>query len=337
MWKEEVELMKKMLLKSDIDYLGCRNIVNNASPVINPESLRTYYHYMCERNKVYQRKELSKQNPPWTNDEIIKNNSFTCVKRYLDRTSKWLTDNISNNSDLSYEDRVWRTILFRLYNKIETAELIRINMYEMFWSDSQIRDNMDKLDATKNDPFTRAYKVIRPKYAYRDISPKGHDNWKSSLYWYITQLRIKYNMRVPNDLEKDAISAITWIKSNIDGVGDFIAYQIWCDLCYINEYPMSTNFYTIAGPGCIAGIDMLVDDLDGMNHNEFLFWLRDNIDKIFKEYDSTYDIDNFFWYLDKSERYWDLQDLENSFCEFSKYCYVRDGRHKKPRKYIYHN
>lgn len=324
--------------KNDIVCLACRkDKIETANPVINTKILQTYYHYMSERNKVYQRKELLKQNPPWTDDEILKSNSFTCVKRWLDRTSKYLIDNISNNPDISYEDKVWRTILFRLYNKIETAELINIS-YRDFWNPSNIDLAMQKLDSYPNDPFTRAYKVIRPKYAYRDQSPAGHDNWKSSLLWYIASVEDSYsdgeNISVPSELEKDAQSALDWIKNNIDGVGNFIAYQIFVDLTYIPEYPISEEEFVVSGPGCHAGLEFLFEDMDGMTDEETLFWLRDKIDGLFKEVSNgVYDINEFFWYLDQRDRKWTVMDLENSFCELSKYIYISEGRHKRPRKY----
>lgn len=308
-------------------------------PVLKTDRLKLYYYYMNERNNIYIKKEVLKEDYPWTNNEILRTNSFTCVKRWLDRTSRWLIDNISNNSELLYGDRVWRSIVFRLYNKIETAELIGLSDID-FWD--HISESMDKLDRYENDPFTRAYKVIKPKYAYRDMSPSGHNNWKSSLLWYISTLRLKYVVmndnteysEIPFELLDNAQSAIDYLKDNIIGVGDFIAYQIWCDLCYIEEYPMSTNEFTIAGPGCCAGIDILVDNLNGMTHNKFLYWMRNNINTLFKYVDNNYDINRFFWYLDRDNRYWDLQDIENSFCEYSKLVFLMEGRHKRPRKYI---
>lgn len=316
----------------DIQYLGCRrDAIENASPAIDHEFLKMYYHYLKERNDVYIRKEVLKNPYPWTNDIIIRDNSFTCIKRWLDRTSKWLINNISNNPYLSYEEKVWRSILFRLYNKIETAKIIGISR-EDFWDNIDV--SMDAIDGYPNDPYTRAYKVIRPKYAYRDISPAGHDCWKSSLMWYISTLRDKYNGNIPKELYNNAESAIGWIKDNIDGVGNFIAYQIFVDLTYIKDYPISEEEFVISGPGCHAGLEFLFSDRDGLKDEELLFWLRNNIDRLFRELDSTYDVSKFFWYLKEDDRKWTVMDLENSHCEFSKYIYVSEGRHKRPRRYI---
>lgn len=214
-----------------MEYLGCRKEkIETASPLINNSALRLYYYYMSERNNIYQRKEIYRKDPPWTEDSILAYNSFTCIKRWLDRTSRWLIDNISNNQSLSYDDRVWRSIIFRLYNKIETAELIELDKTD-FWKN--IESAFVNLNNCSNDPFTRAYKVITPKYAYRDSSPFGYSNWKASLLWYIYKLcGAKYNdqgtliLNGIKGLEKDALSSLKWLKGNIRGVGNFIAYQI---------------------------------------------------------------------------------------------------------------
>lgn len=319
---------------NDIAYSGQTiSKIKLSKPIIDQDALSKYYYYMTERNNIYKKKEILKQKYPWTDDPILRDNSFTCCKRWLDRTSRWLIKNISTNKDLSYEERFWRTLIFRLYNKIETAELIKLDSID-FWNN--IDKAMDVLDNYPNDPFTRAYKVIKPKYAYRDISSKGHDNWKSSLLWYISKLyrsNCKDFVNIPYAAHCSAESVIDWLKSNIEGVGNFLAYQIFVDFTYIPEYPISEEEFVLSGPGCHAGLDMLFSDRDNMKDEELLFWLRDNIDRIFKEHNNSYDISKFFYYLEPEDRKWTVQDLENSFCEFSKYCYLLENKHKRPRKY----
>lgn len=308
--------------------------ITHANPTIDQSALAKYYYYMTERNNIYKKKEVLKQKYPWTDDPILRDNSFTCCKRWLDKTSKWLIENISNNKELYYEDRFWRTIIFRLYNKIETAELIKLADKD-FWNN--INTAMSALDNYPNDPFTRAYKVIKPKYAYRDVSPNGHDNWKSSLLWHIYTLykkNCKHYLNIPYAAYCDANSAIEWLKSNIKGVGNFLAYQIFVDFTYLSNYPISEQNFVLSGPGCHAGLNMLFSDRDGLTDEELLFWLKDNINSIFQEYDNSYRIGIFFDYLSPMDRKWTVMDCENSMCEFSKYCYLLEGKHKRPRKYI---
>lgn len=117
----------------------------------------------------------------------------------------------------------------------------------------------------------------------------------------------------------------------IEGLGPFLAYQIWVDFTYIPEYPFSENHFTIAGPGCRAGIDLLFLNKDGMTHEECIFWLRDHQDSIYGDYGY---VREQFW---SAEEPWDqcmnVQQLENHFCELSKYTRCVDAlqQGKKPR------
>lgn len=121
------------------------------------------------------------------------------------------------------------------------------------------------------------------------------------------------------------------LRDNIEGLGPFLAYQIWVDFTYIPEYPFSENHFTIAGPGCKAGIDLLFQDKDGMTHEECIFWLRDNQDQVFGPL--GYDRQQF-WSAEKPyDQCMNIMQLENMFCELQKYtrCVEAVERGEKPR------
>ncbi|USL85853.1 hypothetical protein [Enterobacter phage fGh-Ecl02] len=118
---------------------------------------------------------------------------------------------------------------------------------------------------------------------------------------------------------------------DIEGLGPFLAYQIWVDFTYIDEYPFSENHFTIAGPGCRAGIDLLFLDKDGMTHEECIFWVRDHQDQLFAQYGYKR---NEFWSAEEPEdRCMNVMQLENMFCELQKYtrCVEAVMRGEKPR------
>lgn len=117
----------------------------------------------------------------------------------------------------------------------------------------------------------------------------------------------------------------------IEGLGPFLAYQIWVDFTYIPEYPFSENHFTIAGPGCRAGIDLLFLNKDGMTHEECIFWLRDNQDEVYSQY--GYDRDKFWSAEEPEDRSMNVMQLENMACELQKYtrCVQAVERGDKPR------
>ncbi|ATW66806.1 hypothetical protein HYP54_gp127 [Escherichia phage FEC14] len=118
---------------------------------------------------------------------------------------------------------------------------------------------------------------------------------------------------------------------DIEGLGPFLAYQIWVDFTYIDEYPFSENHFTIAGPGCRAGIDLMFLDKDGMTHEECIFWVRDHQYQLFAQYGY---VQEQFWSAEAPEdQCMNVMQLENMFCELSKYtrCVEAIERGEKPR------
>ena len=99
------------------------------------------------------------------------------------------------------------------------------------------------------------------------------------------------------------------------GFADFLAYQVFVDLTYIEDFPFSENEFVIAGPGCKRGMDKLFIDRDDMTYEECLFWLRDRFDKLMS-------------WLDR-KGHWP----ENCFCEFSKYMKALDGTGRPKVRY----
>lgn len=118
---------------------------------------------------------------------------------------------------------------------------------------------------------------------------------------------------------------------DIEGLGPFLAYQIWVDFTYIPEYPFSENHFTVAGPGCRAGIDLLFLNKDGMTHEECIFWLRDNQDTVYGPL--GYNREEFWSAEEPWDRHLNIMAGENMFCELQKYtrCVEAIQQGKKPR------
>lgn len=124
---------------------------------------------------------------------------------------------------------------------------------------------------------------------------------------------------------------------DIEGLGPFLAYQIWVDFTYIPEYPFSENHFTVAGPGCRAGIDLMFQDKDGMTHEECIFWLRDNQDAVYGPL--GYNREEFWSAEEPWDRHLNIMAGENMFCELQKYTRCVEAIHqgKKPRGKVGYN
>ena len=63
--------------------------------------------------------------PPWTHDSILAHYKFTNAYRASDRVSQYLIRNVIYEGSQSSEDVFFRTLLFKIFNKIETWELLK--------------------------------------------------------------------------------------------------------------------------------------------------------------------------------------------------------------------
>lgn len=292
---------------NDIEYLGLnvdKNKILTRNPVFNKENLEHYKHYVVERQNILKKRQQGLP-PMWTDDKILQNNRFTNIRREDDKVSKWLIENISTNNELELEDKIWRTIIFRMYNTIYTAEVIGLNGQE-FWNN--IEESAKKLEESEKDSlvYTNAYRIVQVKSIYKKFYPDRQH--RSHILLYFRDLRNKLQGNILDELEHNAESAFFWIMNNVYGAGRFIAYQIFVDFTYIPEYPISENHFVVSGPGCYTGLNFLFEDFDGLNPEETLFWLRNNFDKIFG---SNYSSEELFSNESEENRNWNVMSIEN--------------------------
>ena len=69
-------------------------------------------------------KRVRGEAPPWT-DPIIASHRFTNVYRTSDRVSQYLIRHVLYEGDAKPEEVFLRTMLFKLFNKVETWERLR--------------------------------------------------------------------------------------------------------------------------------------------------------------------------------------------------------------------
>jgi hypothetical protein len=334
---------------------------------------------LTERHKIYKRKEIEKlPQDEWTEDEVFKNYRFTNIRRELDRESKWLIENISENPDLTLEQKVLNTILFRTYNKSSTLKLIPYPITDFENLDVDEYREIFKKYAEENPKyvfFTPAFNTGGLKFAnaFPDrikekaylnqpslgavvIYPDGTEKdmiykeardlvaedptltikgWEGNIPTRMIHM-IKYLYDI--GLHKDILEAKTQQEAyesllKIHGFSGFLAYQVFVDLTYIPEYKFSENEFTISGPGCDRGLNLLFEDADGMNSEEQLFWVRDNIQKEWEKRGLEADYDKLFDHLPPEDRKLNVMMMENSFCELSKLTKAKQGTGRPRNKY----
>lgn len=321
---------------ADTLYCGVnKKRIKKAQPVLNERNLLYLYNFIKRRYVIHLRKDVLKKDPPWTTDQVLRDFRFTNIRREHDKESKWVIEHITSNPELSYEDKLLNVILFRLYNKHETAELI--SMPFKFsetpdWNPEWYRSLFEAalVEGPKRVFFTAAFHTVGMKNTLKKVTGESYAPMRILKF-----IKILINEGLVDDIkactnQQEVYQTLT----DYNGIGRFLAYQFYVDMTYIAEFPFSENEFTVAGPGCVMGLNYLFEDRDGMSYEECLFWLRDNLDRLFvEELGKDWDAKRVFWDLPEEDRCFNVMSLENCFCELSKYIRAKDGTGRPRKRY----
>ncbi len=83
-----------------------------------------FWRFTAERQRVFWRR-VSSAPPPWTNDPVLAAYKFTNAYRVSDRVSQYLIRSVQYEGPQEPQELFFRTILFKLFNRIETWTLLQ--------------------------------------------------------------------------------------------------------------------------------------------------------------------------------------------------------------------
>lgn len=314
----------------------------------NEEVLSLWKHWIIERNRIYVKKEVEGLSAPWTEDPILREFKFTNVKRWQDRETRWLIDNVIKNDVLSYEDKIYNCILFRSWNKGNTFEIIcgkGISTNDLMnVPDEVFRRRIE--DYSRRNPkyvwFTNAFNTGGIKQTWKYRGRLYNFNLKNRVEYDDPELNIPLRMiyMIRDCIKKDFAGRIVQAKTaeevfsilrEIRGCANFLAYQIYVDLTYIKDFPFTEDEFVVAGPGCKKGEDFLFARREGLSYEQALFYLRDHQEDLF----GREVLEKELSYLPEKHRRLTVMDIENSMCELSKYCRVHFNSGRPRNKYHY--
>lgn len=362
--------------KADKEYCGVRkDVILSANPELDWDSVYHFKRFLVDRYKIHIRKDVKCMPAPWTKNPILQEFKFTNVRREHDRQTRYLIDNISTNDNLTLEDKIVNTFLFRAWNNWSTVRDFGLPTQAKYLYSpeykNRIRPKYAKLSTQEPDRlwYNNAYNQGGTKCAWKfaeaDIRPvpyrfgnekeMGDDKYPDyepdiPLRPFHIAVWLKRGDVVNRLLKcKTQEECFNVIKS-VRGFADFLAYQVFVDLTYIEDFPFSENEFTVAGPGCKKGLDYIFTDKAGMTYEECLFWLRNkindgmlfnssNIDKIESSNNyahRVYNPEQLFSDLPEYDRCVNVMSLENCMCELSKYIRAVRGTGRPKNKYKQH-
>ena len=303
--------------------------IQEASPILQEKAYQNLLIWIEERYKVHVKKDVLKLPKPWTEFSPLRTFRFTNVKRYHDRETIHLIQNISLNDSLSLKEKIINSFLFRSWNKWKTMEILGGP-----WKEKEMmkKENFRHIveDYSKENPnyiwFTNAFNTGGLKASQKFPDGEGYsraytekakkiEGWEMCIPLRMFHLlpQIENNKIVEKILGAKNQKEVFETIKEVRGFAVFLAYQVFVDLTYIPEFPFSENEFTVSGPGCRRGLEKLFKDTDGLTDEELLFWLRDNQKEVF-----DLDFNLLMSDLPKEDRRLTVMDLENALCELSK-------------------
>ncbi|HLP90426.1 MAG TPA: nucleotide kinase domain-containing protein [Nostocaceae cyanobacterium] len=288
----------------------------------------TYWHFAAERQNIFFKK-IENAPMPWTDDPILSTYKFTNAYRASDRTSQYLIRNVIYRNDLpsSINEVFFRIILFKIFNKIETWQLLEKNLGQIIYENYSF-ENYDKI-------LTKAMNENQTIYSAAYIMPSGGKTLGYNIK-HRNHLKLIEKM-MADELPKKLAETSSMQKGfellrDYPTLGDFLAYQFITDINYSEITQFSEMEFVVPGPGALDGIRKCFDDLGGLTEIDIIKYMAENQESEFERLELNY---RSLW-----GRKLQLIDCQNLFCEVDKYSRVKhpeisgiSGRTRIKQKY----
>ena len=299
---------------------------NRWAPTKTTAVFETYWRFASERQAVFFRR-LRGQEPPWTDDPILREHRFTNTYRASDRVSQFLIRRVIYEGDQSPEEVFFRTIMFKTFNKIETWRLLEGKLGAVTYADYSFK----RYDRVLSAALKKGERVYSAAY----IMPSGGRSFghrvKHRNHLKLIELMMADSMPT-RVCDARSMQQVFEMLRAYPMIGDFLAYQYATDLNYSVLTDFSEMSFTVPGPGARDGIRKCFSDYGGLTEVDLIKLMAD---RQAEEFESR-GID----FQDLWGRPLQLIDIQNVFCEVDKYARVAHpdtrgitGRTKIKRKF----
>ena len=268
----------------------------------------TYWKFAAERQEVFFKK-LEGLEIPWTEDPVIARHKFTNAYRASDRVSQYLISDVIYARQQSVPEVFFRTILFKLFNKIETWELLTSKLGEIAWEGY----SFDRFDSVLADALASEIRIYSAAY----IMPSGKSTFghrqkhRNHLKLLERMMEDEVSFRVA---DSTTMRQAFEILRSYPMIGDFLAYQFVTDLNYSEICDFSEMEFVVPGQGARDGIHKCFSDLGELSESDIIRLVTDRQEYEFERLGLEF---RSLW-----GRRLQLIDCQNLFCEVSKYARV---------------
>lgn len=265
-----------------------------------------YWQFAFERQEIFHRR-LAGEHSPWTDDLILRTYRFTNVYRAADKASQFLIRHVIYTGDMSEEEVFFRTILFKLFNRIETWALLRDRLGPPSWKTFDFDQYNSVLDGALQAGkrlYSSAYIMPVPPFGART----KHTN---HLVLLVQMMKAGVSREIAS---ARSLKEVFGILRSWPSIGDFLAFQYAVDLNYSEVTNFSEMDFVVAGPGARRGILKAFRDSIGLSYEDLIREVTEAADREFERRGLRF---RTLW-----GRPLQLIDCQNLFCEIDKYARV---------------
>jgi len=282
-------------------------VFTRLAPVEPTSVYDTYWKFAAERQEIFFRR-LQQPMGLWTKDPILARHKFTNAYRASDRVSQFLIRQVIYQGSDAPREVFFRTILFKLFNKISTWQLLSAAL-----GDIRLKDyRFDRYERVLSEAMTEGTRIYSAAYimpaAARFEGPRKH----------ATHLRLLEHMveqRAPERVgAAKSLREVFEILRSFPMMGDFLAYQFTIDLNYSTLVDFEESEFVVPGPGARDGIRKCFSNLGGLSEADVIRLVTDRQEVEFERLGIKF---RSLW-----GRRLQLIDCQNIFCETDKYARV---------------
>ncbi len=287
----------------------------------------TYWKFADERQKIFF-KRLNGESGRWTDDPILRVYKFTNAYRVADRVSQYLIKDVIYTGSQEPRELLFRILLFKLFNKIETWEAIRTEVGQITYSEYSFNAYNQILERERrkgNSIYSSAYIMASGSTSFgKKFKHQNH----LALLDLIIQDGVAEKLSMLPTMEQLYVLLKTYPT-----IGSFLAYQYAIDINYSTLTNFSEMEFVKAGPGAIDGIKKCFVSIGEYSEEDIIKWMADIQCEQFERLGLKF--------LTLWGRNLQLIDIQNLFCEVDKYSRIahpdivgKSNRTRIKQKYI---
>jgi 5-hmdU DNA kinase-like protein len=266
----------------------------------------TYWRFAVARQAIYLAR-IAGDPGPWTDDPVLCRHRFTNCYRAADRVSQYLIRQVAYTGSPQVEEIVFRVLLFKLFNRIPTWELLTKTLGEITLAGF----DLDAYDRVLGEAFTAGRTLYSAAYVIPPPALGGHRK-------HSNHLRLLHHMMTSGIADRigaaGSSQAVFDILRSYPSIGNFLAYQFTIDLNYSTAIDFDEMEFVVAGPGARDGIRKCFGPAGDGIEAEIIRYMAEHQAEHFARLGLSFP---GLW-----GRPLQLIDCQNLFCEVDKYARV---------------